>query len=194
MAWLGSTLCLECRSPGTGQEPWGVCPSHVSVLLLFLPLSPSCGGWVATGLRFMSHSLPLFPQHQGTQFGLTLAGGYLSLVWSALTGVRGSLGQSWDQVLEEEQLGQLLGTRFVSWQAPFLQSSHEGLAPSKVLPLGVIATVVWELDKPGGWGAWWSGGCDQLCLEVECCFLAEGKRGQGHSEQRNTFNFYLIFF
>lgn len=127
MAWLGSTLCLECRSPGTGQEPWGVCPSHVSVLLLFLPLSPSCGGWVATGLRFMSHSLPLFPQHQGTQFGLTLAGGYLSLVWSALTGVRGSLGQSWDQVLEEEQLGQLLGTRFVSWQ-PWRLGTIQGTA------------------------------------------------------------------
>lgn len=37
------------------------------------------------------------------------------------------------------------------------------------------------------------GGCDQLCLEVEYCFLAEGKRGQGHSEQRNTFNFLSDF-
>ena len=71
-----------------------MCPSCVSMLLVFLLLSPSCGGWAAIGLKFMSHLLLLFPQHQGTQFGLTLAGGYLSLVWSALIGVTGSLGQS----------------------------------------------------------------------------------------------------
>lgn len=37
------------------------------------------------------------------------------------------------------------------------------------------------------------GGVISSCLEIECCFLAEGKRGQGHSEQRNTFNFLSDF-
>lgn len=42
------------QKPWDRTGAWGVCPSCVSMLLVFLLLSPSCGGWAATGLKFMS--------------------------------------------------------------------------------------------------------------------------------------------